>query len=96
MFTSPLNRLRQSTWLEAIPDTITVPGIGGRSGRSISIERATLDEVALALVALGEQHSVLCRLTNTLKAMHDLARRQGALGADNAVSAAAPQVGERQ
>ena len=49
MFTSPLNRLRQSTWLAAIPDTLTVPEIGGRPGRSLSIERATVDDVALAL-----------------------------------------------
>ena len=53
MFTSPLNRLRQSTWLAAIPDTLTVPEIGGRPGRSLSIERATVDDVALALVALA-------------------------------------------
>jgi hypothetical protein len=49
LFTSPLNRLRQSTWLEAIPDTLTVPEIGGRPGRSLSIERATHDARVLVL-----------------------------------------------
>ena len=96
MFTSPLNRLRQSTWLEAIPDTLSVPEIGGRPGRSLSIERATVDDVALALIALGERHSALCRLSTALKEVHDLARKQGALGEDNAVTAAARQLGERQ
>jgi hypothetical protein len=96
LFTSPLNRLRQSTWLEAIPDTLSVPETGGRPGRSLSIERATVDDVALALVALGEQHSALCRLSTALKEVHDLARKQGALGDDNAVTATASQLGERQ
>ena len=95
MFTSPLNRLRQSTWLAAIPDTLTVPEIGGRPGRSLSIERATFDDVALALVALNEQHSELCRLSGALKEVHDLARKQGALGDANAVTAAARQLGEQ-
>jgi hypothetical protein len=96
LFTSPLNRLRQSTWLEAIPDTLSVPEIGGRPGRSLSIERATVDDVALALVAINEQHSALCRLSTGLKEVHDLARKQGALGEDNAITAAARQLGERQ
>ena len=96
MFTSPLNRLRQSSWLAGIPDTLTVPEIGDRPGRSLSIERATVDDVAFALVALGEQHAALCRLSTALKEVHDLARKQGALGEDNAVTAAARQIGERQ
>ena len=62
---------------------------------SLSIERATVDDVALALVALNEQHSELCRLSGALKEVHDLARKQGALGDDNAVTAAARQLGER-
>ena len=96
VFTSPLNRLRQSTWLAAIPDTLTVPEIGGRHGSSLSIERATVDDVALALVAINEQHSALRRLSTALKEVHDLARKQGALGDDNAVAAAARQIGDRQ
>ena len=95
MFTSPLNRLRQSTWLAAIPDTLTVPEIGGRPGRSLSIERATVDDVALALVALNEESSAIHRVCTALKEVHDLARKQGALGDDNAVTAAARQIGER-
>lgn len=96
MFASPLKRLRQSSWLEAIPDTITVPAIAGRPGRTVSIERATLDDIALALVALSEQHAALCRLTGALREVLDLARKQGAVGADNAISAAARQLGERK
>jgi hypothetical protein len=96
LFTSPLNRLRQSTWLAAVPDTLTVPEIGDRPTRSLSIERATVDDVALALVALNAQHAALCRLSTALKEVHDLARKQGALGEDNAVAAAARQLGEKQ
>jgi len=96
LFTSPLNRLRQSTWLAAVPDTLTVPESGDRPTRSLSIERATVDDVALALVALNAQHAALCRLSTALKEVHDLARKQGALGEDNAVAAAARQLGEKQ
>lgn len=96
MFISPLNRLRQSTWLAAVPDTLTVPEIGDRPTRSLSIERATVDDVALALVALNAQHAALYRLSTALKEVHDLARQQGALGEDNAVAAAARQLGEKQ
>ena len=93
--TSPLDRLRRSTWRAAIPDTLTVPVNGGRPSRALSIERATLDEVALALVAINEQHSAICCLNSALTEVHDLARRQGALGEDNAVTAAARQLGKR-
>jgi hypothetical protein len=96
LFTSPLNRLRQSDWLASIPDTLTVPEIGGRPGRTLSIERVTVDEFALALVAINEQHSALCRLCSALKEVHDLARKQGARGDEKAVTAAARQLGEQQ
>lgn len=96
MFTSPLKRLRQSSWLEATPDTITIPAIGGRPGRTIAIERATLDDIAFALVALNEQHAALCRLTGALKEVHDLARKQGTLGEGNAIAAAARELEARK
>lgn len=96
MFTSPLNQLRQSTWLAGIPDTLTVPEIGVRPTRAISVERATVDDVALALVAINARQAALCRLSTSLKEVHDLARKEGALGADNAVIAAARQIGEAQ
>lgn len=49
--TSPLKRLRQSSWMEAIPDTINVPALSERPNRAVPIERATVDDIEFALVA---------------------------------------------
>ena len=87
--TSPLKRLRQSSWMEAIPDTIDVPAFSDRAGRSVPIERATVDEIEFALVALAKQQSAMYRLTSALGDVLKMARRQGACGADIAISAAA-------
>ncbi|WP_096784474.1 hypothetical protein [Rhodobacter sp. CZR27] len=87
--TSPLKRLRQSSWMEAIPDTIDVPALSDRAGRSVPIERATVDEIEFALVALAKQQSAMYRLTSALGDVLKMARRQGAGGADIAISAAA-------
>ena len=54
MFTSPLKKLRQSNWLSALPDTVAVPAIGGRLARNLPIERATLDQIAFALLPLEQ------------------------------------------
>ena len=87
--TSPLKRLRQSSWMEAIPDTINVPALSDRPIRAVPIERATVDDIEFALVALARQQSELYRLTSALGDVLKMARRQGARGADIAISAAA-------
>jgi len=90
MFTSsPRQRLRQSTWLEAIPEMVTVPALCDKPSRAVSIERATVDEIEFALIALARQQFDLYRLTSALGDVVKMARRQGACGADNAISVAA-------
>ena len=86
--TSPLKRLRQSSWMEAIPDTINVPALSDKPNRAVPIERATVDDIEFALVALARQQSELYRLTSALGDVLKMARRQGACGADIAISAA--------
>lgn len=54
MVTSPLQRLRQHGWVDAIPDTIDLPKVGSETARRVSIERTTTDEIAFASVALLE------------------------------------------
>jgi hypothetical protein len=54
-----------------------------------AMERATVDEIEFALVALAKQQSAMYRLTNALGDVLKMARRQGAYGADIAISAAA-------
>lgn len=86
---SPLKRLRQSRWLEAIPDTINVPALSDRPNRMVPIERATVDEIECALVALARQQFQLYRPTGALGDVLKMARRQGSCGSDTAISAAA-------
>lgn len=96
MFTSPLKRLRQSTWLSAIPDTVAVPAIGSRSARSVLIERASIDDIAFALVSLNRERSALTQGIVALEEIISMARKQGAAGTDIAVSAAARELEARK
>ncbi len=89
MFTSPLKRLRQKSWLDAIPDTIDVPAIGDQAARTVPVERATIDEIEFALVALNRQQTDLYRLIGAMGDVLKMARKQGARGIDTAISAAA-------
>ena len=90
--TSPLKRLRQSTWLSALPDTIAVPAMGGRLARTVPIERATLDQIAFALLPLEQERRTLGQRIMALEEVVSMARRQGAAGTDIAVSAAAREL----
>ena len=90
--TSPLQRLRRSSYHAAIPDTLDVPAIGDRPARSVPIEEATLDDISFALVALEAENTARYRVTGALRDLLDLARKRGAAGADPAVPAAAAQL----
>ena len=96
MFNSPLKQLRQSTWLSAIPDQVAVPTIGSRSARSIPIERATIDDIAFALIPLNQKRSDLAQAIIALEDIMAMARKQGAAGTDTAVSAAARELEARK
>ena len=96
MFKSPLKKLRQSTWLSALPDTIAVPAIGGRLARNIPLERATLDQIAFALLPLEQERREIGQRIMALEEIIALARKQGALGADIALTAAAQELETRQ
>ena len=96
MFTSPLKKLRQSTWLSALPDMIAVPAIGGRLARNLSIERATLDQIAFALLPLEQERREIGRKIMALEEILAMARKHGALGADIALTAATQELEARQ
>ncbi len=96
MFTSPLKQLRQSTWLSAIPDQIEVPTVGSRSARSVSIERASIDDIAFALIPLNKKRSDLTQVIMALEDTMAMARKQGAAGTDIAISAAARELEVRK
>ena len=96
MFTSPLKKLRQSTWLSALPDTIAIPAIGGRLTRNLPIERATLDQIAFALLPLEQERREIGRKIMALEEIIAMARKQGALGADIALTAASQELEAHQ
>lgn len=96
MFTNPLKKLRQSTWLSATPDTIAVPAIGSRSARSVAIERASIDDIAFALIPLNKERSTLTQATMALEEIISMARKQGAAGSDIAVTAAVRELEARK
>ncbi|MDZ7711033.1 MAG: hypothetical protein U5K36_14060 [Roseovarius sp.] len=96
MFTSPLKQLRQSTSLSAIPDHVAVPAIGSRSARSVPIERASIDDIAFALIPLNMERSELTQAIMALEDVSAMARKQGAAGTDIAISAAARELEARK
>jgi hypothetical protein len=96
MFKTPLKRLRASTWLCDIPDTISVPPRGDNPARTVPIEQATIDDIAFALLALNRERSDLSRAICALEEVVSMARNQGAAGVDAAISAAAREMEARK
>jgi hypothetical protein len=88
MFTTPLERLRKALYDAPIPDMIEVPAIGIQPARTLPITKATVDEIAFALVAFEAESTERFRITHALKDVIDLARQQGAVGTDLAIPAA--------
>lgn len=95
MFIAPLKRLRQASMLSALPEKLTVPPFGTQRGKTLPIEVATLDDVAFALCALEREKDALRSLVYALEEVLKMARRQGACGADTAISAAASDLEAR-
>jgi hypothetical protein len=90
---APLDQLREKLWLKTLPDSIDVPtGQGGSFVVTKPVAHATVDDIAFAAEALFGQSVALHRKADALKQIHDLARRAGAVGAVNAVTAAARMV----
>ncbi len=88
MFKSPLEKLRQTTWLAPLPDTIAIPPLADRTARNRPVDRASVDDIAFALVALEEERRSIGQTIMALEDVLRMARRQGAKGGDNAVAAA--------
>ncbi len=84
-----LDCLREDNcFLADIPDTIHIPALGQCQDEvSKPIETATLDYIAFAQLALQAKSSALYGETDALRRIYDMARKNGALGADNALKA---------
>ncbi|SHF40490.1 hypothetical protein SAMN05444279_13718 [Ruegeria intermedia] len=96
MFKSPLTKLRQSHWSASFPDTIAIPPLAERAARTRPVDRASVDDIAFALVALEEERRGLGQTIMALEDVLRMARRQGAKGSDNAVAAAARDLEARK
>lgn len=75
--------------LEALPETIVVPALEAhqRAAAVKSIEGATLDDIAFALLAAETEFNAVGERLHALRKLYSLARQAGALGADRAVAA---------
>lgn len=85
----PLEQLRQSCGMVALPDEIETIGTG-EYGQPIrkQITRATIDDIAFTILAVDEESSAVFRRLDALRRLHEQARRAGGLGAELAVEAA--------
>lgn len=96
--TTPLQRLRESSYtLSELPESILTGDVGEFSQPiNKAINTATVDDIAFAIQALGDEADALYRRVSALKQLHDRARRAGAVGAELAVDAAARLVERRK
>jgi len=83
--------------LEALPDTIVIPALGGKKTEQIvkPIIEATLDDVAFALRGLDAEFSAVSDRLHALKKLYQMARDAGAIGADSALDVVASSKGKR-
>ena len=84
-----LDLLREDNCFFAdLPETIRIPPLGPRQEEVTKpIETASIDDIAFAQLALQAKSSALYAEIDALRRIYDMARKNGALGADNAVDA---------
>jgi hypothetical protein len=84
-----LERVRENTlFLADLPDTIRIPPLGDcQEEVTKPIETASIDDIAFAHLALQAEASALYSGIDALHRIHDMARKNGARGADNALDA---------
>ncbi len=84
-----LERLREDNgFLAEIPDSIRIPPLGRRQEEVTKpIETASVDDIAFAQLALQAKASALYSEIDALRRIYDMARKNGALGGDNALDA---------
>ena len=84
-----LDRLREDNcFFSDLPKTIRIPPLGDRREEVTKpIETASIDELAFAQLALQAKASALYGEIDALRRIYDMARKNGALGANNAIDA---------
>ena len=94
-FANALARLKKAHYgLGDLPDALCFPKHSGRPVEPpVLITKATLDEIAFAIVAVDQECSAVIRRSSSLKRLYELGRKAGAIGTDPAVAAALNVVG---
>ena len=74
---------KKSIFLSELPATVRVPGHGGNpSIDGLQVEDASVDDLAFAIQGLESELSHIGGELHALRKLHDLARKQGAVGTD--------------
>ena len=74
---------KKSISLSDLPDTIRVPGHGGRPTiDGLRLEDASVDDLAFSIQGLESELSHIGGQLHALRKLHDLARNRGAIGSD--------------
>ena len=90
----PLARLRKAfRSLEDLPEEIPASWRPGIASEPLSVEAASVDDIAIAIVAANAELSAAIQRSSALEKLHRLAREAGALGTDRAVDAALKREG---
>ncbi|MFT3687751.1 hypothetical protein [Paenirhodobacter sp.] len=90
----PLARLRQSFHsFECLPEVIPAAWRPGNTTEPLPFEAASVDDIAIAIVAANAELSAAIQRSSALEKLHRLAREAGAVGTDRAVDAALTREG---
>ena len=90
----PLARLRKAfRSLEDLPGVIPASWRPGNATDPLPVETASVDDIAIAIVAANAELSAAIQRSSALERLHRLAREAGAVGTDSAVDAALKREG---
>ena len=91
---SPLARLRRAfRSFEDLPEVIPTSWRSGIATEPLPVETASVDDIAIAIVAANAELSAAIQRSSALEKLHRLAREAGAVGTDRAVDAALTREG---
>jgi hypothetical protein len=79
--------------LEDLPEVIPASWRRGNATESLSVETASVDDIAIAIVAANAELSAAIQRASALEKLHRLAREAGAVGTDRAVDFALEREG---
>lgn len=79
--------------LEDLPEVIPMSWRPGNAAEPLPVEAASVDDIAIAIVAANAELSAAIQRSSALEKLHRLAREAGAVGTDCAVDAALTREG---